>query len=66
MSNDRSVNSLAKQYVDQILEIDAPISKNDLIRAFETGYDIGFLTSQIESLTKTMKETEVYDIEGDA
>jgi hypothetical protein len=60
------VNSLAKQYVDQILEIDAPISKNDLIRAFETGYDIGFLTSQIESLTKTMKETEVYDIEGDA
>lgn len=43
MSSDKTILEYAKEYVTLILEVQGPLSKDDLIRAFEAGWK----TSQI-------------------
>lgn len=48
--NESQASKYAKDYVEIILQIEGEISKQDLIRAFETGYATGQLNMIMEEM----------------
>ena len=66
MLKDKCTLTLANQYVDQILEIDGELTRNDIIRAFQTGYDLGYISCELQDITKVFGKPHDYENEGDA